>query len=136
MIPNSSIEGAWFLYPLDLIVTILSLCGSLTMFYLCLRIRSPLVLSLKFILAISIADFFYSISNVLSNFESPSTRNLCKVEAIVRQCSFILSIFFSTCVAIASYKGSESHTKFNRSSFFCKAIMLGPLLCFSASVFG
>jgi len=136
MIPNTDIEGAGFLYPLDLIATVLSLGGSIVLFCLCLRMQSTFMLSLKFILAISIADFFYSFANVLSNFQNSSTEGLCTVEAILRQCSFILSIFFSTCTAIASYKSAEPQSKFNRPRFFILSVTVGPIIFFSVSILG
>jgi len=137
MIPNSPLPGAFFLFVVDLVVTILSLLGSLLMFYLCLRIRKPFTLSLKFILAISIADFIYSVANLISNFEVlEKTFALCRVEANLRQCSFILSIFFSTCTAIASYKASIPQAKFNKRNFFNLSVTLGPLICFVTGISG
>jgi len=136
MIPDSGVQGASFLYPLDLTMTFLSLAGSVLMLYFCLRMPSPRTLSVKLILTISIADFFYTIGNVLSNFERESTRTLCAVEAIMRQSSFILSIFFSTCTAIASYKASSPTKNFNQTKFFFTTVIIGPIICIFMSTFG
>ena len=137
MIPGSSIPEALLLYKIDLGVTALSLCGSLLMCFFCLRLPSPTTLSLKFILAMSIADFFYSIANVLSNFEGINTQKLCWVESNIRQVSFILSIFFSACTAISSYRRPTGIEKsHNQAHFFKKCVIIGPLLCLLASVSG
>jgi len=130
MIPYAPIPGSEFLYGLDLVVTTFSIFGSLFMLFLCLRMRRSLTLSLKFILAISIADFFYSLANVISNFEVvPYTTGLCLFEAVIRHCSFLLSIFFSTCTAVASYKASFPNKKFDQGSFFVLNTTIGSLLC-------
>ena len=114
------------LYILDLIVTILSLCGSLFMIYSCLKLPSSKSVSIRLILGIASADFLYSISNAISNFESdsPITENLCMIEATIRHNSFFLSIFFATCTAIVSYKASDRENKFDKDEFFSSAIII------------
>jgi len=137
MIPNSPVPEANLLYHIDLVITILSVVGSLVLCFLCLRVPSPTTLSLKFILAISIADFFYSIANVLSIFETNMTFKLCWTEANIRQVSFILSIFFSACTAIAFYRGSTGTQKIqSQLQFFKKCVTICPLVCLLASVSG
>jgi len=137
MIPNSPVPEANLLYNIDLVITILSVIGSLVLCFLCLRVPSPTTLSLKFILAISIADFFYSIANVLSIFEEKTTFKLCWTEANIRQVSFILSIFFSACTAIAFYRGSTgTHKPQAQLQFFKKCVTICPLICLLGSVSG
>jgi len=99
----------------------------------CLKAPSPKSLPLKLIAAIGFADFFYSVSNLLSNFEKlegPAFEyfedlDLCSWEAELRQISYVLSIFFSTCVAIASYFSSCPGRKFNKSLFFYLSMFFG-----------
>ncbi len=137
MIPNADIPNAQFLYVLDLVVTTFSIFGSLFMLFLCLRMRRSFTLSLKFILAISIADFFYSLANVISNFERrPDTIGLCLFESIIRHCSFLLSIFFSTCTAVASYKASLPKQSFNQNRFFFLNVTIGTLICIGTCIAG
>jgi len=96
-----------------------------------------MTLSLKFILAISIADFVYSLTNIMTTFQVlHTTFTLCGIEAIIRQSSFILSIFFATCTAIASYKASIPQSKFNRKNFFTFSVIVGPIVCFLTSFSG
>ena len=133
MIPNSNVEGASLLWILDLIATILSFLGSLLMLYFCYRVPSPRAASLKFILAVSIADLFYSIANILSNFET-SDGPLCYVEGVIRESSFILTIFFSTCTAVASHKVSWQKGSFSRSTFFILCAIVAPILCIFMSI--
>jgi len=134
MIPNANIEGASFLYIIDLIATILSFVGSLTMCYLCLRMKAPRTISHKFILAISVADFFYSISNILSNFETKDTTKLCFIEGFIRESAFILTIFFSTCTAVASLRIFWANSDSENKSLSRSALIIGPALCFCMSV--
>jgi len=126
MIKDDTISSD-FLYILDIIATGLSFFGSIIICFLCLRMPSPLAVSFKFILAISISDFFYSIANIMSFFETPQTRTLCYLEATMRHSSFILSLFFTTCLAIVSYKALKP--QFNQRKCFIRAVFIGPLLC-------
>jgi len=134
MIRDPNFKGYALLYPLDIVATTLSLFGSLFMCYLYIRAPKPRTVPLKFIMAISLADLLYSISNVMSNFEGIETVRLCHIEATIRNSSFILSIFFSACVAIVSYKSFLPQRHFNKRRFFLRAILLGPLVCIFMSV--
>jgi len=136
MIQDHNVRGYHILFPLDLAVTILSLLGSSLTCYFCLRIPShSKTISVKFIIALSISDFFYSIANVLSNFETEKTLDLCAIEAWVRQSAYVLSIFFSACIAIISYKSSLPESLFNSNKFFMLTTLLGPLVFLLATVF-
>jgi len=129
MFPNSGVEGATFLYTLDLIATVLSFFGSIFMCYLCLRVPSPKTISIKFIFAIAVSDLFYTIANIMSFFEKVNqTILLCVAEANIRQSSFVLSIFFATCTAIVSYKAAVPHSTFNRGRFFKLSVIVAPLV--------
>lgn len=127
MFPDADIPSASFLYSLDLFATIISLIGSLFMCYLCMKVPSPKTISVKFIFAIAIADLFYTIANIMSNFEKLGrTILLCVAEANIRQSSFVLSIFFATCTAIVSYKAALPHSTFNRGRFFKLSVIVAP----------
>ena len=136
MIPDNSVRGYHILFPLDLAVTVLSILGSSLTCYFCLRLPSyNKTVSVKFIIALSIADFFYSIANVISNFESENSFTLCAVESWIRQSSYVLSIFFSACIAIVSYKSSLPDSIFNSNKFFMLTTLVGPLIFLLASIF-
>jgi len=120
MIPDAKIDDKTFWLVLDLTVTFLSFSGSLLMSYYCFRLPSPTSTSIKFIFATAIADFFYAISNVLSNFESRANPSLCQTEAMIRSSSMFLSILFTTCAAIVSARASVSYNsrRFLRNTLF------------------
>jgi len=126
MFNDPTFPGYELLYPLDWIATILSLLGSLIMGCLTLRLPPPHTTSTKLILAISIADFFYSLSNVISAYETPESDVMCYFEAILRHSSYMSSVCFACCVAIVSYKSFLPETNFNPQSFYTKAIILVP----------
>jgi len=126
MINNPNARGYEILYPLDLVATTLSILGSLCMYFFCLRIPGPLNISTKFILAIATSDLIYSLSNVLSNFETSETHRLCIFEASLRHVMFVLSIFFSSCLAIVSYKISLPRDNMKIRLFYRLAVYIGP----------
>jgi len=135
MLPFAEVTGKEVLWWLDLIATVLSFVGSLWMVVCCLRAPSPKSLSLKLIAAVGIADFLYSIANLLSNFQVSGTSgsdedDLCSLEAILRQVSYTLSIFFSTCIAVASYLSMSPIKRFNRSLFFMSTVVLGIVISY------
>jgi len=131
MLKNANVAGASFLYWLDLVATILSFCGSLWLIICCLKAPSPKSLSLKLIAAVGIADFLYSIANLLSSIQTIGEPGpipgilLCNLEAVLRQFSYVLTIFFSTCIAVASYFSIRPAKRFNKSLFFLCAVVLG-----------
>ena len=130
MIPKPDYPNFYLFWWIDIIATLLSLFGSLWMLMSGLKIRPPRSLSLKLILSIAFSDFMYSIANLMSNFEHKTGHVLCETEAIIRQCSFFLSIYFSTCTAIASYYAAFPRRRINKSrSFFFLAVVFGILSC-------
>jgi len=135
MIHNPNTRGFSILYPLDLVATILSLLGSLVMCWMCLRLPSEKkTVSVKFILALAVSDFLYSIANFMSLLEKETTPALCTIEATIRQSSFLACIFYSACIAFVSYKSSFSRVHFNSNQFFIKMMILGPLICTFISI--
>lgn len=137
MLRFAEVEDATFLWWIDLIATSFSFIGSLWMIVHCFKAPSPKSLTLKLIAAIGMADFLYSVSNILSNFETDieneESQNfmLCEAEAILRQAAYVLSIFFSTCVAIASYFSACPRRKFKRTLFFYVSVLVGFLTAFA-----
>jgi len=129
MIPDSNLPHAALLYNLDLVSTILSTIASVWMVYSCFKLPSPKNTSLKLIMAVAVADLFYSFANIMSNFQTPGNDDFCIFEAYVRQAAFLLSMFFSTCIAIASYKISALQINSTRNSFFAYSLLIGVVLC-------
>lgn len=119
-----------FLYTINAVGTGLSLFGSFVMMCLFLRVkkRSPSI-SVKFILAIAVADFFYSIANLMAAFEDDNNGPLCHLEAITRQFAFMLSIFFATCTARLCYKTSIIENSFSKNRFFRRSVTVGLTGC-------
>jgi len=129
MIPHADIPGADILFKIDLGATVLCFFGSLVMTCYCLRIPQPRNISIDLILCIAISDFLYSIANISSMFEQEDTVVLCHIEAFLRESSFFLSIYFSSCTAIVCYKISTDEENFNRHLFFQKALIIGLSMC-------
>jgi len=128
MFNDPTFPGYHILYPLDWVATILSLLGSIVMGYISFRVPPPLTTSVKFIRAIAIVDFLYSLANVISAFETKATAHICYIEAIFRHSFFITSVFFACCVAIVSYKSFLPESNFNQKLFFQRAVIFGPLI--------
>ena len=126
--PNSSL-----LLTLNLIVTILSLIGSAWMTFYCCRTQRKNV-SIKLILVLAIADFVYSISNLLSTFEGDDVNLTCRVEAFVREASYSLSTFMTCSIVIYCVifldKGSDIHDQKYFKSALTISIMLSFALAF------
>jgi len=115
---------------LDWIASGLSLISSLVLFYLCLRVPSPKTTSVKFILALAVADFFYSLSNILSNFliNGSSDNTLCFIQGAMRHSSFILSVFFSAGVARVSYLSALPKEHSRLSTYFIITVCCGLVM--------
>ena len=92
--PDSSL-----LFTLNLVVTILSLIGSAWMAFYCSR-RQMKSVSTRLILALAIADFFCSVSNLLSTFEGDDVNLTCKIEAFLRSTSYSLSTFMTCSIVV------------------------------------
>jgi len=120
-------------------VSILSFFGSLWMAYFCIKSASPRSLSLNILLAIAISDFAYSVANIMSeyeNYQDPNTVSaFCKFEGIIRHCSYVSSIYWTTCTAILCYRSSAYAKTFNQSTFFRKALF-GNLLVILTIIIG
>ena len=137
MLRYADIPDAHLLWSLDLLATTLSFFGSLWIILHCFKAPSPKSLSLKLIAAIGWADLLYSIANLLSNFqkddlftENISMFDLVVIEAVLRQVSYVLTIFFSTCVAVASYSAARSRRKrLNETLFFLFSLFIGLAIC-------
>jgi len=66
----------------------------------------------------------------MSAFENQDMTPLCYIEAFIRQCAWVLSIFFATCLAILCYKASSKFRfGFNQGAFFKKCLVFGFLIC-------
>jgi len=113
---------------LNFIAVGLSFLGSAYMIYSCMTTKGPMSASTKFILAIAITDFFYTISNLLSGLQekaSEPVQSLCRWEAIVRFLAFKLTLLFATCIAISCYQGTKFGKRFDQDRFFRKSLIAG-----------
>ena len=130
-----SLEKVNFLINLDWTVSIISLLGSLILFFICVRLPSK-TLSVKFIIALALADVFFSAANIMSNFLHMriSEAFLCKAQGLTRYCSFILSIYFSACTAIVSYQPSAFLNRTNPNRFVAFVASIGLLIFFGIPI--
>jgi len=114
----------WFI--LDFVVSALSLLGGLVMAYFCFKTPVPRSTSVKFMIAIGLSDAVFSVSNLMSAFETKDSHGLCATEAIIKEISFLLTIIFSTCTAIVAAKASQP-SSFNSKLFFARTLIFGTL---------
>jgi len=124
---EKELEGARVLWYINGIATILSLLGSLYMVYSCIRTPAPRSVALKLILALALSDLIYSISNVMSQFDEDIVDLFCIAEAILRMNGYLLSIYFTTTIAMLCYQTSKHGLSFNQEKFFRSAIIFGPI---------
>jgi len=124
---NSETDHLTLLYYVNLIVTFLSLGASYWMSYFCLKSYHASA-SLKLILCIGINDFFFSISNLMSSLSSHNTV-ICYTEAVLRQFTSVLALFFASCTAVLCYKTMKLAQNFDQQRFFKKILVIGPLIC-------
>jgi len=117
-------EEISFLHNVNYVAAVLSFFGSLWMAYFCLKNPAPRPVSLHILLAIAISDLVYSICNIMSEYEGPTTDTYCKVEGMVRHFSFVSTVYWTSCTAILCYKTSTYANSFNQMGFFRKAIYL------------
>jgi len=131
MIWHPEIQDSVFLYVLDLAISCISFIASFLMCIYCIRTMSTKSAPLKLILAIAISDFVFSVSNIMSAFEdSQKITTLCYVEAILRVSSFILSIFFTTCIGVLCYQACSFSNTFNQRNFFKAALAIAFTITF------
>lgn len=114
----------------NLVAASFSLLGSVVICFLCCKIAGPKSVSIKLICAIAIADFFYSVANLLSGFHNPSdTESVdirCYVEAVIRTISYISTLSFPAFLAIFCYKSSKV-TFYNGDRLFSSALLCGTI---------
>jgi len=127
MVWNPDLPNGPLLYKINLVASTLSLGASGIMTYHCFKTKNKTI-ALKLILAIALSDFIYSISNILTAFETEENNALCKIDAIIRQFSVMSSIFWVTCTAIICYKTSKTWRLFNQARFLRRAIIIGTFL--------
>ena len=127
----NNVEQASLLRNVNNIATGLSFIGSIFIMYQCLRTPSPRSVTTKLILSIGIADFIYSIANLMSSYEDlgPTVSTLCSAEATLRSFSFLLSIFFASCLGIICYKTLSRGPNFEQERFFERSLYVGVLYC-------
>ena len=104
------------LYYVNYIASILSLFGSLTLIYFCYKDPNENTI-LKLIFGIALADFIYSIANIMSQFESDEMSSLCQIEATLRVFSFNLGLCMTTSIAIFCHRAIKEGSEFNQTRF-------------------
>ena len=125
MAPSVSDTREFTYWIVNIVTTILSILGSIWTTYFCLKLRSSQNYSMKLILAITIADFVYSIINFVSIFEDNTWETVCIIQSILREWSLQLTLFFSTCLALLCYKCAKYGSRYDQASFFKKCIIVG-----------
>ena len=126
-----SLHQASLLKTLNFIAVGLSFIGSTYMIYSCATTKSSMSASTKFILAIAITDFFYTISNLMSGLQEQASEPVlpfCRLEAILRFTSFKLTLLFATCIAISCYKGTKYGKRFDPDQFFRSSMVAGVVI--------
>lgn len=106
---------------------LLSLGACLWLFTFIAKIPSPRPVSIKLILSLTIADFVYSIANILSFFDDNSD-NLCVVEAILREFSVLSSLAWACCISMLTYESFCKGKEFDQNLFFKKCMIAGCIL--------
>ena len=130
-IPDRSI-----LYIINMVATVLSLAGSLWMTYFCLKVTGSQTLSAKLVLGIAVSDLFYTITNIMSLFQSQDKAivgDFCRAEGVFRYYSLKFTLFFAALIAIVCYSAS-SRGNVNSKTFVRKSVLGGCLLFGSLSL--
>jgi len=114
---------------LGCIIVPLSFLGCLWTCYFCLK-RRIMNTFLKYILGLTLANLFYTVANIMSLFRTGDLDSRCKIEGVIRESSWILSLIFASCIAILCYKSSACDgSSFNHSRFFRASLTVGFLVC-------
>ncbi len=90
---------------IEILFSTLSLVGSSVLILYCSMKRNKTISCRLNIICLGIADFFFSLSNLLSFAEKPNSLvdNFCILEATIRLWSWHLSLIFATSIAVSSY---------------------------------
>jgi len=129
MVFGPDVPGSSVLYVINCIASVLSFTGSSLMAYFCYKAPPPRHVSLKFVLAIAIADFFYSVANIMSAFEDVKNMTpLCHIEGVIRVSSFMMTLYFTTCLAIICCRTSNLGKTRNQETFFRRSLILGAII--------
>jgi len=129
MVWGSDVEGHSLLFNINLTATILSLTGSIIMSYSCFKRNPSTSIFLKMITAIAISDVFFSIANLLSTFEGEEMNSLCYIEGFLRQSSFIMTLLFTTSLAILCSRIANLSVNPDQEDYFMKSLIFGIIIC-------
>ena len=113
---------------LNLIATIPSLIGTMLMIYYCFRGLAGNI-STKFIFALAISDFIFSVTNLMTLFGYPQESACCKAEGVLRAFSSKFSISIVVSIAILHYQIMRADPSFNKIRFLAISIVGGGLIC-------
>ena len=134
MSSSNDLANSSLLFTLNIIATSLSLLGSAWMSSFYVRLKGTKSAALRFILAISLADFFYSLSNLMSAFDNQEDMAFCKLEGFIREFSIITSLFLASFTGILCFKDSKYGYSFDKTGFFKKAALCSVLISFCLSI--
>ena len=116
-------DTSMVLYYVDLITAILSLIGSLSIAYSYYEAKTRTTI-LKLIFGIALADFMYSIANIMSLFENTEIDVFCRAEATIRAFSFNSGLTFTTSIAVFCYRAIKEGSELDQSKFLRRTFML------------
>lgn len=88
-----------------------------------MRTPSPRPVTLKLILCLTAADFFFSAVNVMTVFDT-SEGVLCSLEGLIRETSLIYSMFYASSIAILTYKSFVHGKNFNTEAYYKNSFRL------------
>ena len=112
------------LYYVNYIAAILSLLGSFVLIRSCYKDPNKNT-TLKLIFGIALADFMYSIANIMSQFEDDKNGAFCQTEATLRTFSLDLGLSMTTSIAIFCYRAIKEGSAFNQTKFLRYVIIFG-----------
>ena len=103
------------------------------MSYMCIKNISSNT-SIKLILGLGIADFVYSICNLMGIIGYDQDSLACTFESVFRELSIKLSICFATSIGVLHYKIIEARSDFNKTKFLIIHFSIGIVIGLSCAL--
>ena len=128
-------EPPYYLFEwLNLVATIPSIVGTLLMGYFCSRNMKDNTL-IKFLFSLAISDLVYSLSNLMSAFDSINGDGdaICVVEGVTRDFSSKFSIWIATSIALFHCKVTKVRPDFNQKRFLTVSLAVGGLVSLTSA---
>lgn len=111
---------------INLITGGISFVSCLWVLYFYIKTHRSGVVPLKFVLLLTVSDLVYAFTNILNYFDKTSD-DLCLIEGILREASFISSCVWAISISILTYRVS-SQPDFRQRLFFRRAAIVGLLI--------